>query len=70
MWQKSVLDDFDLVNGAPVWVQGMYVCMYVCMYGSVSRVANPPPPHGMGPKPTFLATFSWNPPKHMVFTMF
>ena len=44
---------------------------YIYIYGSVSRVANPPPhPPWYGSKTYVLATFSWNPPKHMVFTMF
>ena len=30
----------------------------------------PPPPPWYGSKTYVLATFSWNPPKHMVFTMF
>ena len=30
----------------------------------------PPPPAWYGSKTYILATFSWNPPKHMVFTMF
>ena len=47
----------------------LYVFGIICIYGSVSRVASPPPPW-YGSKTYVLATFSWNPPKHMVFTMF
>ena len=43
-----------------VFFPDTYLYMYdlIYIYGSVSRVANPPPtPHGMGPKPTFWLHF-------------
>ena len=54
-----------------VYTHSIYI--HIRIYGSVSRVANPPPPPHppwYGSKTYVLATFSWNPPKHMVFTMF
>ena len=37
---------------------------------AASGLPVPPPPEWVGSKTYVLATFSWNPPKHMVFTLF
>ena len=44
--------------------------IYIYMGPALGAGARPPPPQWYGSKTYILATFSWNPPKHMVFTMF
>ena len=43
---------------------------YIYDGGPRPRSPPPPPPEWVGSKTYVLATFSWNPPKHMVFTLF
>ena len=49
----------------------IYIYTYIYIYGTgPGPCGPPPPPQWYGSKTYILATFSWNPQKHMVFTMF
>ena len=55
------------------WIPNIYIyIIYTYIYDGGLRPPSPPPPppEWVGSKTYVLATFSWNPPKHMVFTLF
>ena len=77
-WQQFFMNDNAMAWQGRAWLldhtysNDIYIYIniygYIYIYAAVSRVACPPPWYGS--KTYVLATFSWNPPKHMVFTMF
>ena len=48
----------------------LYLYVLYIYDGGLRPPSPPPPPEWVGSKTYVLATFSWNPPKHMVFTLF